>query len=1838
MYEEHYDEDGFKLSFDDGVSKMDKRFFMRTFPNVSRIAERKVHCTSCHTHIGTAPISEAVIRKHPVLGVTQCSDCHDFYNSGEFSKGEDGSELYCRWCGQGGEVYCCSNCPFVFCKSCITKNLSRVCVQDVASNDNWSCFRCAPNILSHLRAQHWALVNYIQKQKKEIKKKNYNAQTIMAMMKEDKTTCCATKGKKSGSHGGSAKNAPKQRTGSIPEASSSGTDSPKPSTSKAATASTIDNDDSVPLAALKKSKDPPSRKVVPAQVLLRQPQIILNSVLAQKDKPQRRSEEETTESANRSLPDRKKQQAMDQLDRIAGNKRVKEDHRAEKRQHESPKVPKSEDQAEEKSSAKKAKLSNDEVVCTPDIMGLLSPVVEITPLAPILRKARVSEKVYSSGREKGVSGTSTAAKPFSIDDLPTTVSVQYGYRSKTKPTGNQPVPANDIRSMHHKLQQYLGTKDPPATPKSSKLPLPMPVPSANRGTQAPVYHIINGFRVDLHLASQQSTYRLPDGKLIQVRKQKNSQHESVPNSNESDEAQDQNKARSSARSTTNSSNCSYTVTSLPSALSNASQTEEIPKGKRMFSVHQTLPKGHPQLANNNIKHTQPHLLVTNQRMPVKQLRFQQLPSQQQQPQQTPRLAREQQQSAVQQQQSPVQQQELQLSPQELQQSALLQPQQQQPRPKSKQMKQKSTLRPLLPAGTLLLRPQSELQQQPFQQSQVQQQPFQQSQVQQQPFQQSQVQQQSFQQSQVQQQPFQQSQMQQQPFQQSQVQQPQLQPHIILHSPFQQQIQHEQQLLQQQMKQREQSLQQQMQQQPMQQFRIQHSNPLPAQQILRLPPYLEISTYQPPNPTGQQNMLGLPLPSSMIPQQQMQPQPFQRPQPQQPQIIVTAITPSAQQRKRGRPSNKNHPPAAMNSSGAAVTANNVTPIVRPPLLNTLRDMVNGPHQNSQVGRGKKEFEAKLLVGAETCHQIMSKIATLTGSQSFKKIRHLRDLKELYLHMSYLLTYGVRRLQGLQEQCIEDVHALGFDNASEFLRTDVATNVNAPEEADKSGQGEANPEDDEDDDCEIIEQRATVIEVDSDDDEGSQAAQPDQATNTSTQESVQLAARFEIVGGEQGNYDFRPIASPLAGGGESTATSSSNTQSTGADNNSQRQNLERTAPPEGEVVVDQTNASEPTNATKPSECHLGNSSASASREQAPNDSNELVELIELNEANDGGTDAQCAHVNQEVEARDRVSDGANEKAASTVEQDASTSKGNESLSGSELLEQLDSLMDQGLLDDPKILATDTGISDVSKEAAELFEICPKEVSELLNNQMVDTMVEQEQNNQTNQEDVEKNDETKVVEEANKKQTTTNISSANNESNLTLETTEVVDSSNQADGAAIIVADKTNACPSVELEIATEDSKTEEKDQSGESTVPQKSGANSLLEKQDISVEGKDKEDSLKQSAGITNLDFAEQERKTLECGNEKDRMQSDDNAMSEMVGEKDSVDSTIAIDSVADVDMQDVSNRDEKVEQHSEGRTGDVEMKDVSNTMLDKGEIVNDSNILKQNSVASSVLICSEDLELQSIVPLEDTNKAVEMKDKSSPNKRKEVISIVSKPENNLEGEESQKPADNQAQQMENTVAQQQQTNENCSDARIRSTGKEESFSKAKITVENPVKESEDIDEETVDDFSEKSVEHLNDDSMPGGSTIVPSVESSITLKADKTIVLSCNTSTKDDEMEISEVKNAQPDDNVDTLSTGSSEGFRSPETILSDSFLFDDPRVGMSGEGSKMEETNINEEASISTVGEASQEANTVVETSAVLDEQNIVNEDLISLESISNEAWEDSEQDLTQDGVNKKTE
>ena len=83
-------------------------------------------------------------------------------------KGEDGTEIHCRWCGgmKAGEVFCCSKetCPYVFCVYCIQNNFSSNLVHEIKRNDGWTCFICDEDALKLHRAQHWALKKFIQKQ------------------------------------------------------------------------------------------------------------------------------------------------------------------------------------------------------------------------------------------------------------------------------------------------------------------------------------------------------------------------------------------------------------------------------------------------------------------------------------------------------------------------------------------------------------------------------------------------------------------------------------------------------------------------------------------------------------------------------------------------------------------------------------------------------------------------------------------------------------------------------------------------------------------------------------------------------------------------------------------------------------------------------------------------------------------------------------------------------------------------------------------------------------------------------------------------------------------------------------------------------------------------------------------------------------------------------------------------------------------------------------------------------------------------------------------------------------------------------------------------------------------------------------------------------------------------------------------------------------------------------------------------------------------------------------------------------------------------------------------
>ncbi|XP_037042629.1 uncharacterized protein LOC119078984 [Bradysia coprophila] len=157
--------------------------------NLLKVDNLRLHCTVCDTHVGCAVANEGNIRTHPVLLVTQCQTCHTFYNRREFTVGANSKELQCRWCAQGSGVYSCSKCPYVFCRKCILQNLSKNVITEIEKNNNWRCFACAPGVLSHLKAQHWALTNHLRQTKNQIRVMK-NPDQLYELMYQDLTLCC----------------------------------------------------------------------------------------------------------------------------------------------------------------------------------------------------------------------------------------------------------------------------------------------------------------------------------------------------------------------------------------------------------------------------------------------------------------------------------------------------------------------------------------------------------------------------------------------------------------------------------------------------------------------------------------------------------------------------------------------------------------------------------------------------------------------------------------------------------------------------------------------------------------------------------------------------------------------------------------------------------------------------------------------------------------------------------------------------------------------------------------------------------------------------------------------------------------------------------------------------------------------------------------------------------------------------------------------------------------------------------------------------------------------------------------------------------------------------------------------------------------------------------------------------------------------------------------------------------------------------------------------------------------------------------------------------------------
>lgn len=78
-------EGGFVLMFGKDCDTKWKDFLMSRYKLVEEVKKEKhLDCESCFRHIGTAPNIEHCICTHPVLGITQCLACYNYYVRLEF--------------------------------------------------------------------------------------------------------------------------------------------------------------------------------------------------------------------------------------------------------------------------------------------------------------------------------------------------------------------------------------------------------------------------------------------------------------------------------------------------------------------------------------------------------------------------------------------------------------------------------------------------------------------------------------------------------------------------------------------------------------------------------------------------------------------------------------------------------------------------------------------------------------------------------------------------------------------------------------------------------------------------------------------------------------------------------------------------------------------------------------------------------------------------------------------------------------------------------------------------------------------------------------------------------------------------------------------------------------------------------------------------------------------------------------------------------------------------------------------------------------------------------------------------------------------------------------------------------------------------------------------------------------------------------------------------------------------------------------------------------------------------------------------------------------------------
>ncbi|KAL2714571.1 transcriptional regulator ATRX-like [Vespula squamosa] len=180
------------------ISQDENNFYKLMFGNdISIVRFRKIHCTACDVHIGSAPAQAHNMLEHPVLRTLLCTKCKEFYGDGTFEQGDDATDMFCRWCANGGNLYCCSYCSNTFCYKCIRRNFDSLVRKKIEADEKWKCFVCNPADLYAARATCWALLQHVQAVAKILQNdKGMSPEDIEERMNLDESECCPRRRKR----------------------------------------------------------------------------------------------------------------------------------------------------------------------------------------------------------------------------------------------------------------------------------------------------------------------------------------------------------------------------------------------------------------------------------------------------------------------------------------------------------------------------------------------------------------------------------------------------------------------------------------------------------------------------------------------------------------------------------------------------------------------------------------------------------------------------------------------------------------------------------------------------------------------------------------------------------------------------------------------------------------------------------------------------------------------------------------------------------------------------------------------------------------------------------------------------------------------------------------------------------------------------------------------------------------------------------------------------------------------------------------------------------------------------------------------------------------------------------------------------------------------------------------------------------------------------------------------------------------------------------------------------------------------------------------------------------